>query len=684
MSSIAKIVLPVALLSAVAGGAYFLLGGDSGPTKPPSDTHPTEENRDKKPEAQPIKPAVATEAQPQSQDPANNRRVANVPGEAHSDAPQGVRGKVLKPNGEPAAALEVYLMEAATTDPLKVFIAQRTGQKFSPASKGLTAQDGSFALGVTTPGQAFDLRVVSTDYPELQFGGIRVRDSEWFDAGMLTLKMGVVVQGHVTMEGQGTAISGATVYMSAPNANFQALPTPGREKGVMVQTDSTGFYRFTTAPSDGLVTITAEAPEYASGERANFQPKTTELNEVNLELARGLPISGFVVDSGGKPVANAQLVATALSAKMPLSVSLRTQPDGAFTTPTLREGPYRMVITAGGFEEKTQQAMSGENNVKIVMEQRGQVKLRVLSARGMPVKAYTLALRRYFANNPGAIGKVMDYSDKRITPADYEGEWAIVPNIPVGEFVFQITDNDHAKTLTPPFQVAANMQQPPQVEVTLTMGAGVTGTVLDDTGAPVANATVTTDMNGGFAAEGGFFDIFKPFLPDKHTISQTKTDNMGRFKLTKLAFSEYMLRVSHPNFCEGVSLDIKLDTDGQLTDIGAVTLMQGTIIEGRCLLGGEPAGQVKVQIGPPENAKPQVDAQGKPKQFFAVSALTDNDGYYKMLKRVPPGTYKIHASRQAGNNDIFTPLLHMKATQRDLVITPGMPQSTQNFDLPAQ
>ena len=243
MSSIAKIALPIALLGAVAAGAYLLLGGNSGPTKPPSSSQPIEEGRDKKPQEQPVKPAVATEAQPQSQDPANQRRVANVPGEAHSDAPQGVRGKVLKPNGEPAAAQEVYLMEAATTDPLKVFIAQRTGQKFSPASKGLTAQDGSFALGVTTPGQAFDLRVVSPDYPELQFGGIRVRDSEWFDAGTLTLKMGVVVQGHVTMEGQGTAIAGATVYMSTPNANFQALPTPGREKGVMVQTDNTGFYQ---------------------------------------------------------------------------------------------------------------------------------------------------------------------------------------------------------------------------------------------------------------------------------------------------------------------------------------------------------------------------------------------------------------------------------------------------------
>ncbi|MEI6130640.1 MAG: carboxypeptidase-like regulatory domain-containing protein, partial [Planctomycetota bacterium] len=288
-------------------------------------------------------------------------------------------------------------------------------------------------------------------------------------------------------------------------------------------------------------------------------------------------------------------------------------------------------------------------------------------------------------NNPGAIGKVLEFPDnKRITPADYDGEWAQIQNIPVGEFVFQITENDHAKTLTPSFQVTSNMMQSPQVEVTLTMGAGIIGIVQDDTGKPVANAIVATDMNGGIAADGGFFEIFKPFLPDKHTTTQTKTDGQGHFKINRLAFADYMLRISHPDFCEGSTIDIKLDGDGQMKDIGIVSLARGAVMEGHCLLGNQAAGQVKVQISPPEGSKPELDNEGRVKPFFSASAITDNEGYYRMLKRVPPGSYKIHASRQAGNNDIFTPLLHMKATSREMVITAGQQQSMQNFELPAQ
>lgn len=681
MSSIGKFLLPLAIISALATGIYLVSGNnDLAPPKvevvEPVVQQPTTE----------AKPTTAVQA-PQNKPVADDiqRRVASVPSEAHSDAPQGVRGRVLTPDGKAAVAVDVMLMEAANSDPLKVFLAQRTGQKFTPAARGLTAQDGSFALGIDRPGQTFDLRVITDNYPEFQFTGIKVRDGDWFEAGVLTLKQGIVLQGRVTAEGIGAGISGADVYMAVANNNFQALPTPGRERGIKLTTDGNGFYRFETAPRDGLVTITAEAAEYAAGEQANFQVKADQLNECNIELARGLPISGFVIDAGGKPVANAQINASALSAKTPLTVNLRSQQDGAFLTPTLREGPYRLTVTAGGYEEKTAQAMSGENNVKVVMEQRGMVKLRVLSTRGMPLKSYGLSLRRFFSNNPGAIGKVLEFPDnKRITPADYDGEWAQIQNIPVGEFVFQITENDHAKTLTPSFQVTSNMMQSPQVEVTLTMGAGIIGIVQDDTGKPVANAIVATDMNGGIAADGGFFEIFKPFLPDKHTTTQTKTDGQGHFKINRLAFADYMLRISHPDFCEGSTIDIKLDGDGQMKDIGIVSLARGAVMEGHCLLGNQAAGQVKVQISPPEGSKPELDNEGRVKPFFSASAITDNEGYYRMLKRVPPGSYKIHASRQAGNNDIFTPLLHMKATSREMVITAGQQQSMQNFELPAQ
>src|SRR5262249_34838969 len=165
----------------------------------------------------------------------------------------------------------------------------------------------------------------------------------------------------------------------------------------------------------------------------------------------------------------------AQSIKVPATATTRSSSDGTFATMNLRDGPYKLTAAASGYEDKTVDTNAGEE-IKVVLDQRCQVKLRVLSAHGVPIKAYSLSLRRYFPNTPGSIGKVLEFPDnQRITPVDYHGtDWATISNVPVGEFVFQIADSEHAKTLSQPFQVSAGQTQAPQVEATLTMGAGIT------------------------------------------------------------------------------------------------------------------------------------------------------------------------------------------------------------------
>jgi hypothetical protein len=344
-----------------------------------------------------------------------------------------------------------------------------------------------------------------------------------------------------------------------------------------------------------------------------------------------------------------------------------------------------VVVNAPNYEEITEKPVFTNNlEAKFVLEQRGKVRLRVLSARNTPIKVYTVSLKRYFPNNPNSIGKVIEFRDVRITPADYEGEYASIRNVPNGEFVFQIIEANHAKTLSPPFTMDGS-KEPPTVEVTLTTGASVTGIIVDDRGQPVAGATVSTDMNGGIAADTGFFEMFKSFLPDKHTTKSAKTDGGGRFVIKQLAFADYMLRVSHPDFCEGMALDIKLESEGQMKDVGIVALSRGALIEGLCTVAGNRAGQVKVTISPPDGYKPETDQNGQPKvRYFSASAITDGDGNYRFLKRVPPGTYKIYAFKEAGSDDIFSRFKLMRDTQRQLVVNIGQDRITQNFDLPGQ
>ncbi|MFM1873910.1 MAG: hypothetical protein RL398_3332, partial [Planctomycetota bacterium] len=363
---------------------------------------------------------------------------------------------------------------------------------------------------------------------------------------------------------------------------------------------------------------------------------------------------------------------------------------------SLREGPYQLLTNSGQHEEsKVSPILAGETEVKIVMQPRAYAKLRVLGAAGEPVRAYKLALKRYFPNNPLGIGNVPEFSERRITPADYDGEWAVIRGLPIGEFVFQITDKDHAKTLSPSFTVTAG-GQPPEVDAKLTLGAILVGKVVDDRGQPVAGATVTTDMNGGFQADGGgFFEIFRSFLPEKHTKAQVTTDRQGGFKITKLAYADYMVRVNHPDFCEGAAADISLANEGQIHDVGTLTLNRGAIVEGMTLVGGQAAGQVKVTVTTPPPAMPQgmergVIEQGsnmaqpsavKPGMLFSATVISQGDGTFRLLKRVPPGTYKVHASRQSGDNNPFNMLLDMKQTEQTLTIGVGQDRAQITFNL---
>ncbi len=680
MTNASKIAVPLLLLAAVAGGAAYLFWNQPAATPPPA-VAPA----NPKP-AQPKAPAPAPVIAPTVAPAPVRTEVEATNGAAQSDAPQGVRGHVVLPDGQPAPGVTVMLVQNLATDAASLFLMNKMTQAVTPLAVSKTADDGSFALGVRQPGKPCDLRIVSDDHPEKNLSQLRVREDDWYDAGEIRLEFGTIVQGRVVDEATQLGVAGATVFLANSHQAHAMLATPGRERGIAALTDASGFFRFTSAPTQGLVNLSVEAVGYASSPVLNQPLKPQGPNEFTLPVVRGEPIAGVVVDPDGKPIGGATVTATGLSTKTPQNATSVSAADGTFTFPSLRIGPYQLQTSMEGFlDAREPMVMSGDTAVKLVLGTRAFIKLRVLAANGSPVKVYRISLTRYFPNNPAGVGKVLDFPDRNVNPSDYpaefRGEWAVVRGLPPGEFRMMVEDKAHAKTLSQSFAVVDGGPTP-EVSVELTLGGSISGTVVDDRGQPIADALVTTDMNGGPAADLGFLEMFRSMMPEKHTKAQTRTDAQGRFRINKLAFADYMVRVSSPIYCEGSALNIKVETPGQVADIGVVQLSKGALVEGRTTIAGMPSGQIEVSVSTPFTEQlNQKDPSGRPAQaMFHAKVISDGDGNYRLLKRVPPGTYKITASRQGAENP-FVKMIDMKETEQQLVVGPGQERIELNFNL---
>ncbi len=692
MSNATKIAVPLLLLAAAGGGAYWYVNhgaGDAPPITSPERPVPAPQPQQPAPLPAPVSPVPAPQ-------PTVDRTAVSSDPASHADAAQGVRGRVLLPSGEPAANVQVVLLENMLNNMIELMIANKSGKAPPPLASMHTAADGTFALGVRRVGKLVDLRVLPTEHPEFHQQSIKVREGDWYDTGDIRLDVGAIVQGRVVEATTKAGVPGATVYLASSSESHTLVAAPGRERGIPVTTDANGNFRYTNAPKLGVVNLIAEAPGYASGRVNSLVLKQEGLTEVTLEVDLGQPISGIVVDSTGKPIAGAQVAATGHSTKTPQSASVATTSDGAFHFPALRTGPYALLVNASQFAEvKVPLVMTGETEVKVVMPVRGMVKLRVLGANRAAIKVYRLSLKRVFPQNPDSIGNVPEFRDVSINPSsypsEYGGDWALVRGLPAGDYRFQITDSQHAKTLSPQFTIVPDTP-PIEVEAQLTLGGTLTGTVIDDRGQPISGATIVTDMNGGMAADNPLFEILRGMMPEKHSKANVRTDARGQFRIPKLAFADYMLRASHPDYCEGTAINLKLETEGQVVDAGVIQLSRGAIVEGVATVGGVPTGQIKVTMSVPfaadslPTAPAGAPAQqpGQAKILFNATAHSESDGRFRMMKRVPPGTYKATAMRPTVGNDFFGGMMDMKNSERQIVVEPGQDRVVVEFHLPAK
>ncbi|MEY4672413.1 MAG: hypothetical protein RL148_197 [Planctomycetota bacterium] len=653
------------VLLALLGAAFavWALGGDESGVQPADPTRPAEAapDDDTRPEVQPGG-AAAPEA---------SQRIDIPAVESGRNLPQGVRGRVVDGTGRPVVGVRALLVEAPDDNLSTLWLAMQHGVPVLPTAESLTDATGHFALGLRQPSSRGHLvRVVSAAHADGRSGVLRIQPEEWLDLGDLALTEGVVLRGRVTIEGTQVAVPNALVTLRSgvPFEDLQLAAVAGREQGLSARTDAAGRYEIPHVPGEGQVSLAAAAPGFARIVRTGIELSAKEAHQVDFALPRGMTVSGRVLDASGPPVAEARVLAWPHHNDGGEPFEAFSDQDGRFELIGLREGPHRLRVLAADHQPMDlAQVLAGESQLAVSLERRLQVLARVTAPGAAAPRQYALGVRRWFPDHGGQVGAVQGVPDQFIRTEDLAGGPAAVRGLVPGTYVLQVEAAGWARTLSEPFTLEPG-SQPLAVDVRLTAGGTVTGQVVDSAGRPVQGVTVATETPGA-GENNPLARILSGITPERVTRATVTTDAQGNFRLERLAFATYQLRIGHPDHCEALVGNLLVaDTAQQV--LPAVTLRRGALVQGRALLQGVPAAQVRVTVAPVDGP----GAQAPESALVRIETVSAANGSFVFARRLPPGNYELRAAQLAGNDgqsDVFRVLMQLRASATRITVRPG-------------
>jgi hypothetical protein len=199
------------------------------------------------------------------------------------------------------------------------------------------------------------------------------------------------------------------------------------------------------------------------------------------------------------------------------------------------------------------------------------------------------------------------------------------------------------------------------IEVRMTKGGTLTGTVVDASGAPVANARVRTEDNE--YVDDLFQEALGGSFPTNATSREARTDKAGRFVLEGLHQANYQVIVNATGFTDRTLMNVSV-VDGAEQDVGQLLLSRGGALRGTLYDGGgQPivAGHVTLEPSSLSGDGP----------FRRYETKAGQDGKFAFAN-VTPGIYRLMASRTGTNvGNPFDVLQDAKSSERSVTIVEG-------------
>jgi len=575
--------------------------------------------------------------------PRSERATQAAPPVANEDLEvQGVAGHVLLPNGQPAVGVHVTLLPRVSDDPIQAFLLAKTGGAPTPVATGETLADGSFSLTTAATPTPLDLRVTAKGFPEITRTSIVIIDGEWFDAGDVQLQPGAVVTGRVVDAMSNKPIANATVHVH-----------PG---GVMT-TGADGTFRCATVPQRGSVRFKIEAAGYATRGLKSQKIDTATENTFEFELNRAQLLHGVVLDMQRNPIAGARIKLRRLDSGQPGLIEIACRADGTFSWDVDSGGSYELIASASNHVSDNQMVADINDDIEFVLRQRGVAKLRVLDPERFRVPQFEVSLW-HVATDQRPLRPVRHLSARKIDESHHEDGWARVDDLPEGTFSFAVDDGRHTVTLSEPFEITFD-DAAVEVITNLGQGASITGKVVDKHGNRIPNALVSARPKQTFTS--GFTHPESNWIAPR-SLRQVHADASGSFVLTGLSLGPYLLQASHEGFCIARSEEIMITTADKPLAVDLLRLRRGAIVHGIASIDGKPTGHIEIQL----ETHPDRRARNPDKTFF-TKTLSDENGRYEFLSRVPPGHYWISGAPK--DIDSVQRLITLQTSGRALMIT---------------
>lgn len=380
-----------------------------------------------------------------------------------------------------------------------------------------------------------------------------------------------------------------------------------------------------------------------------------DVKDVTLLLDQDGSITGVVVTSKGEPVSDAEVMGTPQNFAdnrntwrlrgFPRTVS---DPDGNFVLRGLSvdevfvlsaSTPNQESATPWNDREKATMAKTGDQNVRIVLQEFGSIKGKVAFSDGSIPKSYQVSAgwndRTTFSNEDGS------FEIQKVNP---------------GKVKITVSGSGIKQTTSPQIEVTAGSVTDAGT-ITVEKGRAIRGKVYAQDGTPVGGATV---MAGARIAGDGAKLSDNPRAQSRQTVSLED----GSFEVGGLGPDEFYLVADHPTLGRSAMLKLPASEADVSQDL---SLLPTGALEGKVTYNNGPA--------PAMLSLTSQDARGV---IFRVRS--GEDGLYRFDK-LATGTYYLTASRvsmgggrfsQGGAYTITVTVKDGETTKYDLDIPSGV------------